>query len=62
MICFFLHYLKIVCVLKTGQTFMFDNVFDSSNQTEVFNALMMPLIDKAIEGFDCTFLGKICYV
>lgn len=37
---------------------MFDNVFDSSEQCEVYEVLVKPLIDKAIEGFDCTFLAS----
>lgn len=37
--------------------YMVDNVFNSSDQTEVFYVLVKPFIDKAIEGFNFTFLA-----
>ena len=39
------------------ETFQVDNVFDSSEQSEVFDVLVKPLLDKAIEGFDFTFVA-----
>lgn len=54
-------YLQIVYLPKSGEEHIFDHIFDSSDQAEVYNALMKPLVDKAIEGFNCTFLGKVFF-
>lgn len=40
-----------------NQTFMFDHVIDGSNQNDVFDLLVKPLVDKAFEGYDCTFIA-----
>lgn len=37
---------------------MFDYVIDSSDQGQVYDVLMKPLVDKAFEGYDCTFIAN----
>lgn len=37
---------------------MFDHVIDNSDQNEVYDLLVKPLVDKAFEGYDCTFLAS----
>lgn len=57
----------MVQVLSFGPQFrpyLFDHVCDSSaaaaggdSQAEVYNVLVKPLIDRAFEGYNCTFLA-----
>lgn len=42
--------------------YVFDHVFDGSataecSQAQVYDRLMKPLINRAFEGYDCTFLA-----
>lgn len=43
------------------RTYLFDHVFDSAaasdSQAEVYSVLVKPLIARAFEGYDCTFLA-----
>lgn len=55
-LCVLFYYFQIIYAhLKT---YMFDNVIDSSEQKDVFDILVQPLIEKAVEGFNCTFLAS----
>lgn len=38
-------------------TFVFDQIMDNWSQTEVYTALVKPMVDKAVEGFDSTVLA-----
>lgn len=52
---------------REPKTYCFDHVFDSSDQDEIYGILVKPLVEKAFEGYNCTFLasgqtgsGKTC--
>lgn len=36
---------------------MFDSSVATDSQAEVYNVLVKPLINRAFEGYDCTFLA-----
>lgn len=53
---------QIVSIGQQLQPFVFDHVFDGSvadecSQAQVYQVLVKPLIDRAFEGYDCTFLA-----
>lgn len=50
-------FLQVLNFRPQNRTFMFDHVIDESNQSKVFDLIVKPLVDKAFEGYDCTFLA-----
>lgn len=46
----------VVYINTSNDGFKFDNVIDESNQNDVYRLLVEPLVEKVIEGFNCTFL------
>jgi kinesin family protein 11 len=43
---------------KTEKTFAFDRVFGTySTQSEVFDAVVLPIVEEALDGFNCTIFA-----
>lgn len=51
-------YLRHIQAMGIGDsTFVFDQIMDNWSQAEVYAALVKPMVDKAVDGFDSTVLA-----